>query len=53
MSAFCPDCPAAHAARALVIHDGVWSQVWLAVAPFALVVLLIMVIVQRIRRHDG
>jgi hypothetical protein len=53
MIAFCPDCPAAHAARALVLRDGLWSQIWLAVAPFALVVLLIMVIVQRTKRHDG
>lgn len=53
MIGFCPDCPAARAARALVFEDGLWSHVGLAVAPFALVVLLIAVVVQRIRRHDG
>jgi uncharacterized membrane protein len=46
----CPDCPAA---RALVMHDGLWSNVWLAVTPFALVAIVIVIVVQRIRRHDG
>jgi hypothetical protein len=30
MIVVCPDCPAARAARALVIHDDLWSHVWLA-----------------------
>jgi hypothetical protein len=49
----CPDCPAARAARALVFQDGLWSNVWLAVVPFVLVVLVIMIVVQRIKRHEG
>ncbi|HET9622310.1 MAG TPA: hypothetical protein VFP84_13145 [Kofleriaceae bacterium] len=48
----CPDCPTARAARALVLHDGVWSHVWLVAAPYALIALIVVVIVRGIQRHE-
>jgi hypothetical protein len=53
MLAGCPDCPAARAARSLLLHDGFWTHLASAVLPFALVVLVVMVIVQRTQRRDG
>jgi len=48
----CPDCPTARAARALLFHDGFWTHAVFAALPFALVVLVVVLIVQRIKRDD-
>jgi len=53
MTAGCPDCPTARAARALLFHDGFWTHAVFAALPFALVVFVVVLIMRRIKRDDG
>jgi hypothetical protein len=52
MIVFCPDCPTARAARALFLHDALWTHVGFTVLPLALIMLVIVIIVHRIKHHD-
>ncbi len=49
----CPDCPTARAARALLFHDGFWTNLAFAILPFALVVMVVVLVVRRTTHHDG
>jgi hypothetical protein len=46
----CPDCPAAHEARALVLSERFWLNVWFAVLPFVLIAIVVQHVVRRLDR---